>query len=158
VAVYLCLRYYAVRSWRRSDRWLIMPAALSLALKVREAPKPIAHVIAEFEKRRWRDYERARPGEPRRAYDRAYIDGLKEPFCVAERAILFATGFQFGIGDPYPHVAKQLHALGLRDEAGAPRARSAKTEVQQMAFCFLRDRCVAAAVVVVVVVGGGGMF
>ncbi|KAI8472633.1 MAG: cyclin-like protein [Monoraphidium minutum] len=135
VAVYLCLRYYAVKSWKRNDRWLMMPAALSLALKMRESPKPVLHIIAEFEKRRWRDYERARPGEPRRSHDKAYLDGLKEPFNLAERAILFVVGFEFGIGDPYPHVAKQLRALGLGDGGD----RSVKIEVQQMAWNFLRD-------------------
>jgi hypothetical protein len=49
---------------------LIMPAALSLALKMRESPKPVTHIIAEFERRRWREYERARPGEPRRSHDK----------------------------------------------------------------------------------------
>jgi hypothetical protein len=70
----------------------------------------------------------------------AYIDALKEPFCLAERAILFVVGFTFGIGDPYPHVAKQLRALGLSDE----RDRNAKIEIQQMAWNFLRDRCAVA--------------
>ncbi|GBF93302.1 hypothetical protein Rsub_06034 [Raphidocelis subcapitata] len=134
VAVYLCYRYYAVRSWKRSDRWLIMPAALSLALKMRESPKPIGHIIVEFEKRRWRDYDRSRPPADRKILDKAYLDGLREPFCLAERAILFAVGFEFGIGDPYPHVAKQLFALGLTDSEHA-----AKVEVQQMAWNFLRD-------------------
>ena len=46
------------------------------------------------------------------------------------------VGFEFGIGDPYPHVAKQLRALGLTDVGD----RSAKIEVQQMAWNFLRDR------------------
>lgn len=49
---------------------LIMPAALSLALKMRESPKPVSHIIAEFEKRRWREYERNRPAEPRRSHDK----------------------------------------------------------------------------------------
>lgn len=66
----------------------------------------------------------------------AYIDSLKEPFNLAERAVLFVVGFEFGIGDPYPHVAKQLRALGLTDEGD----RNAKIEVQQMAWNFLRDR------------------
>lgn len=47
-----------------------MPAALSLALKLRESPKPVLHIIAEFEKRRWRAYERERPHEPRRSHDK----------------------------------------------------------------------------------------
>jgi hypothetical protein len=178
-----------------------MPAALSLALKMRESPKPVLHIIAEFERRRWREYERARPGEPRRSHDKvraprgvrrarcrgalaagrprprpsqgllpappprpsgaprlgprppplrhatpppqAYLDSLKEPFCLAERAILFVVGFEFGLGDPYPHVAKQLRALGLTDEAD----RSAKIAIQQNAWNILRDRFGVAAAV-----------
>lgn len=66
-----------------------------------------------------------------------YLEGLKEGFCIAERAILFVVGFEFNIGDPYPHVAKQLRALGLSDETD----RNAKIEVQQLAWNLLRDRC-----------------
>lgn len=66
-----------------------------------------------------------------------YLESLKEPFCIAERALLFALDFSFDVADPYPHVTRHLRALGLTDEAD----RAAKLEVQQLAWCFLRDRC-----------------
>lgn len=81
----------------------------------------------------------------------AYIDSLKEPFCLAERAILFVVGFEFGIGDPYPHVGKQLRALGVRDDGD----RSAKIDIQQMAWNFLRDRWANAFAVLSVLVACG---
>ena len=237
VAVYLCFRYYAVKSWRRSDRWVrrrqrapapacaaalprATPRAAGAAPATPPAPAPpppappapppraadharravagaedarvaqargahhrrvreaaVARVRARAPQRaaalarqgaraaarpRRRRTARGRapalgaPAPGRAAHARAaatlpraraqaYIEALKEPFCLAERAILFVVGFQFGVGDPYPHVAKQLRALGLTD--GADRA--AKMEVQQMAWNFLRDRRARAR-------GGGG--
>ena len=117
---------------------MIMPAALSLALKMHERPKPVSHLLAEFEKLRWREHDRARPGEPRRAHDRAYIDGLKEPFALAERALLYALGFEFSIGDPYPHVASQMRALGMT-QPGSIVPLAACFEVRQLAWNFALD-------------------
>ncbi|KAG1656315.1 hypothetical protein FOA52_006646, partial [Chlamydomonas sp. UWO 241] len=96
-AALLCHRFFARKSMKRNDRFVIAAASLHLAAKIQEAPKPIREIVRECERvRHARDenLQRMLAGDPAQAEKaREYIESAKEQILMAERALLYTLGF-----------------------------------------------------------------
>jgi len=111
-AVY-CERFFAKRSFAKNDRFLIVAAALFLASKAMDGPRPVAHVAHAYFK-----VKNANKAEELAALARDPQRKLKEhdvveSIILAERAILYTLAFQIKIELPQTCLFKNLEFVGV---------------------------------------------
>ncbi|KAF5828562.1 hypothetical protein DUNSADRAFT_17404 [Dunaliella salina] len=111
-AVY-CERFFAKRSFAKNDRFLIVAAALFLASKAMDGPRPVAHVAHAYFK-----VKNANKAEELAALARDPQGKLKEhdvleSIILAERAILYTLAFQIKIELPQTCLFKNLESVGV---------------------------------------------
>ncbi|KAG2447649.1 hypothetical protein HYH02_007567 [Chlamydomonas schloesseri] len=117
VGITLCHRFFAVKSMKRNDRFLIATACLFLAAKVEEAPRLLKNVISEVERvRHSKD-----PVKQRELDDPAKMERYREEVLQAERAVLYTLGFDLDVQHPYTMLLEWLNKERLLDEPpGSP--------------------------------------
>ncbi|KAF8064481.1 CYCT1-1 [Scenedesmus sp. PABB004] len=128
-AVFLCHHYFAKRSMKRNDRYLIATACLYLACKVQETPKYLRDVIKQAEIKKWQRWCAAHPTEPRRWEDISHLEAMRDQVLVAERAVLYSIAFSLRVKVPYPDL------LAMQDLV-PPGQRS---EVVNIAWSIIND-------------------
>ncbi|KAG2423315.1 hypothetical protein HXX76_015462 [Chlamydomonas incerta] len=112
VGITLCHRFFAVKSMKRNDRFLIATACLFLAAKVEEAPRLLKNVIGEVERvRHSKD-----PSKQRDLEDPAKMERYREEVLQAERAVLYTLGFDLDVQHPYTMLLEWLGKERLLDE------------------------------------------
>lgn len=108
-AIFLCHHFFAIKSMRRNDRFLIATACLFLGCKMEDRIQNIKDVITACY------IERFGP-------DSGRVLGLKDPSHMrtvralvldAEKIILQETGFSFVVDLPYNHSLNLLEMLPL---------------------------------------------
>ncbi|GIL45138.1 hypothetical protein Vafri_2471, partial [Volvox africanus] len=97
VAITLCHRFFAIKSMKKNDRFLVATACLFLAAKIEESPKLLKNVIMESERIR----HTKNPAALRALDDPVNFDRLREEVLQAERAVLYTLGFDLKIEQPY---------------------------------------------------------
>ncbi|CAD7697480.1 unnamed protein product [Ostreobium quekettii] len=108
-AIFLCHHFFAVKSMRRNDRFLVATACLYLGSKMEDRPKNVKDVItACFVKRFGSDSERVR-----RLKDAEHMQAVREMVFDAEKVVLLETGFNFIVDLPYHHALTFLDSLPL---------------------------------------------
>lgn len=108
----LCHRFFAVRSMKRNDKFIIATACLFLSGKVDDCPRPLNEVIRVFFNLRYKNNEQYRA----RLKDPNFLEEFREQVLTAERAVLYAVGFNFNVEQPHSYSIKllqQLNVLGL---------------------------------------------
>ncbi|EFJ52651.1 hypothetical protein VOLCADRAFT_120142 [Volvox carteri f. nagariensis] len=93
----LCHRFFAIKSMKKNDRFLIATACLFLAAKIEESPKMLKNVIMEMERIR----HSKNPGALRALEDPVNFERLREEVLQAERAVLYTLGFDLTVEQPY---------------------------------------------------------
>ena len=81
-------------------------ACLYLAGKVEDCPKSARDVMWACFSTRYR----AHPEALRRFADKAFTEAMRERLFVAERALLYALGFDFNVGHPQTHLVTLVKA------------------------------------------------
>ncbi|GFR51507.1 hypothetical protein Agub_g13922, partial [Astrephomene gubernaculifera] len=105
VGTTLCHRFFAVKSMKKNDRFLIATACLFLAAKLEESPRQLRNVIIEVERVR-----HAKNLAALRALDDpVHLERVKEEVLQAERAVLYTLGFDLNIGHPYNDLIHWLN-------------------------------------------------
>ncbi|KAG2491108.1 hypothetical protein HYH03_010552 [Edaphochlamys debaryana] len=97
VGITLCHRFFAVKSMKRNDRFVVATACLFLAAKIEESPRQLRQVIVEVERVR----HSKNPAALRALDDPAHMERVKEEVLQAERAVLYTLGFDLQIPHPY---------------------------------------------------------
>ncbi|GAB4822968.1 hypothetical protein N2152v2_010014 [Parachlorella kessleri] len=113
-------RYYLIKSLLKNDYFIVSIACLYLAGKVEDTPKSVRDVLyACFE---WRF--RGQQDVLRRLYDKDFYDSARERVFTAERAIMYALGFDFNIESVYGPM------LGIIKEGPVRRIRDSLAAVE----------------------------
>ncbi|GMH34502.1 hypothetical protein BSKO_02336 [Bryopsis sp. KO-2023] len=112
--IYLAHQFFAVRSMKRNDRFLISAGALYLASKIEDPVRNVMDIVHHAHVFRFRH-------EPERitAFRESHSQQarLREAVLEAETRILHLTGFDFFVEQPYCHVFRLLNDLKLsRDQ------------------------------------------
>jgi len=115
-AVLFCHRYFAAKSMKRNDRFVVATACLLLACKVEECQRRVQKVLEMCYSVRYKmdlnDVKSAFQDNTK------VYQMLKENVLVAERALLYTLGFNFRIEKPYQHItARALKFKGVPQEA-----------------------------------------
>mmetsp|Transcript_603 Transcript_603/g.1807 ORF Transcript_603/g.1807 Transcript_603/m.1807 type:complete len:192 (-) Transcript_603:217-792(-) len=130
-AVVFCHRYFAVKSMKANDRFIVATACLFLACKVEECLRRVQKVLEMCYSVRYKmDITAVRQVFQNNP---AMFDMLRDNVLIAERALLYTLGFNFRIEKPYQHIThRALRFRGL--DADALRLMT------QIAWNFVNDR------------------
>jgi hypothetical protein len=114
-------RFYATSSFLRCEKLLVAMACLYLGCKVVEPPKPAREVVTRLMEA---TFGTNNPELRRRLNDRAWLERARQRVILAERAVLYAVGFDFDheessapgalfmlLKDPAFPLASTLHPL-----------------------------------------------
>ncbi|KAK9826444.1 hypothetical protein WJX81_006580 [Elliptochloris bilobata] len=112
-AVMFCRRYYAIKSLQRNDLIIFAIAALHLAGKVEDDQQKLDKVIHSIFMYRYKDDKKTLGllSEPK------YHEELRESVLTAERALLYALGFQLNIEHPHYFAMRVINDLARQDGA-----------------------------------------
>ena len=115
-AVVFCHRYFAVKSMKRNDRFVVATACLFLACKVEECMRRVNKVLETCYSIR---YNMELPAV-RDAFgnNQEVFDALRENVLIAERALLYTLGFNFRIEKPYQHITQRALRFNSLDPEG----------------------------------------
>lgn len=112
VAITFFLRFYARKSMKRNNTFVIASACLFLASKVNDEPRPLPNLTIDLFKN-W--FGRANPKLARQAgsdqltpENDAFFAQLYKLVLAAEEAVLFTIGFDFNVDLVYIHMAALL--------------------------------------------------
>lgn len=130
-ATLFCHRYYAVRSMKRNDRFLVSTACLFLAGKVEDSPRNLNHVITTTYQLRCKRDPQAR----NKLKDQVFFDKLREQVLFAETMVLYAMGFDLNVRHPYNDVIKYLKELRFLQPSPEPHHRN----MSQAIWNFIND-------------------
>eukprot|EP00873_Tetraselmis_striata_P002946 jgi/Tetstr1/423210/TSEL_001330.t1 len=114
-AVVFCHRYFAVKSMKRNDRFIVATACLFLACKVEECLRRVQKVLEMCYSVRYK----MDLNDVRTVFqdNKNVFEMLRENVLVAERALLYTLGFNFRIEKPYQHItARALRFQGVEPE------------------------------------------
>lgn len=135
-AAILCHRFFAVRSMKRNDKFIIATACLFLSGKVDDCPRQLNEVIRVFFNLRYKNNEQYRA----RLKDTKFLEEFREQVLTAERAILYAVGFDFNVEQPHNFsiaLLKQMNVLSSSGHSGAGGSQEAK--LPQITTNFVND-------------------
>lgn len=136
VAQTLAQRFYMARSFQRNDRFIIATACIFLASKSEENHKSLRDVIlASFDVRNEGDQEL----RERIRKDKNLYDDMKENLLLAERCLLYMTGFRFS-RTPHELLLEELQDLNLWSESEKdPQETHRRQFVSQVSWNFCND-------------------
>ncbi|BDA44256.1 Cyclin-T1-4 [Coccomyxa sp. Obi] len=113
-ATVLCHRYFACKSMRQNDCFIIACASLFLGGKIEETPKALTDILRVVSSVRF-------AGQPRELEAvMAMQDELRERVLAAERAIMYALEFNMGILHPYKIALSLVNERGFRLKMHTP--------------------------------------
>lgn len=100
-----CHRFYAVKSYKRNHRFLVSAASLLLAAKSEDCPRPLHDILVVC----WEVWNKNKPEEKFRIdSDLAFYEALREGVLNAERAMLYARGFDMTTPHPFHELLRIL--------------------------------------------------
>ena len=130
-------RYFAVRSFSKSDRFIVGTAALFLAAKARDELRPLDAVVAACVRARGGGKDGGAAPAPPLA-DPAHAAALRDAVLTAERALLYALGFELDLELPHEALLRALALLRASDDA-AVAAFWGDAKHTQLALNFIND-------------------
>ena len=155
-ALLFAFRYFAVRSFSKSDRFVVATASVFLAAKARDELRPLDAVLAACLRvragagggskaakgKKGGDGDEAGgmppPSVDSLLADPAYMASLRDAVLTAERAILYALGFELDVEPPQEALLRSLALLRQSDDA-AVASFWADPKHTQLALNFISD-------------------
>ncbi|CAL8471347.1 g10889 [Coccomyxa elongata] len=111
-AIVFAHRYYALKSLQQNDRFIIACACLFLAGKVEDEPRALHDIATVCFRQRYNNS----PEALKSLKDPQVADTLRESILTAERALLYALGFQFSIDHPQVFIRDTLDRFSAMPE------------------------------------------
>lgn len=102
-------KFFATHSMKRNCRFLVSTACLFLAGKVNDTPRALDDVLWACHSMRYKKNS----DKQAQFKDPSYVEKLKDDVLTAERAILYAIGFDFNVELPHSYIIKKLDNLGI---------------------------------------------
>ena len=157
-ALLFAFRYFAVRSFSKSDRFVVATASAFLAAKARDELRPLDAVLAACLRVRASAGGGAKAAKGKKVgggdgddaggapppsvesllADPAYMASLRDAVLTAERAILYALGFELDVEPPQEALLRSLALLRQSDDA-AVASFWADPKHTQLALNFISD-------------------